>query len=64
MGLPNGLDGKEFAYSAGDRASIPGLGRSPGGGHGDPLLPGGSPWTEEPDGLQSMESQSWTQLSD
>ena len=22
------------------------------------------PWTEEPGGLQSMESQSWTQLSD
>ena len=37
--------------------SIPGLGRSPGGGHGDPLLPGESPWTEEPGGLQSMGSQ-------
>ena len=35
------------------------LGRSPGGGHGNPLifLPGASPRTEETDGLQSMGSQ-------
>jgi len=26
--------------------SIPGLGRSPGEGHGNPLQPGESPWTE------------------
>ena len=30
-------DGKEFACSAEDPGSIPGLGRSPGGGHGNPL---------------------------
>ena len=36
------------AGDVGDTSSIPGLGRSPGGGHGDPLLPGESPWTEEP----------------
>ena len=38
---------------------IPGLGRSPGGGHGNPLvfLPGESPWTKEPGRLQSMGSQ-------
>ena len=35
-----------------DLGSIPGLGRCPGGGHGNPL-----PWTEEPGGLQSMGSQ-------
>ena len=38
----------------------PGLGRSPGGGHGKlspVLLPGESPWAEEPGGLQSMGSQ-------
>ena len=29
--------GKESACSAGDRSSIPGLGRSPGDGHGNPL---------------------------
>ena len=27
------------------------------------FLPGESPWTEEPDGLQSVGSQSWTGLS-
>ena len=32
-----GSDGKEFACSTGDLGSIPGLGRSPGGGHGNPL---------------------------
>ena len=30
-------DGKEFACNAGSQGSIPGLGRSPGGGHGNPL---------------------------
>ena len=29
--------GKESACDAGDLDSIPGLGRSPGGGHGNPL---------------------------
>ena len=28
------------------------------------FLPGESPWTEKLGGLQSMRSQSWTQLSD
>ena len=37
MGFPGGSDGKESACSAGDQGLIPGLGRSPGGGHGDPL---------------------------
>ena len=39
----------------------------PGEGNGNPLsiLAWEIPWTEEPGGLQSMESQkSWTQLSD
>ena len=35
--LFGGSDGKESACSAGDLGSIPGLGRSPGGGHGNPL---------------------------
>ena len=35
--LPGGLDGKEFAYNAGDLSLIPESGRSPGGGHGNPL---------------------------
>ena len=37
MGFPGGSDGKESACNAGDLSSIPGLGRSPGGGHGNPL---------------------------
>ena len=37
QGLPGGLDGKESAHNAGDLGLIPGLGRSPGGGHGNPL---------------------------
>ena len=36
-GFPGGSDGKESTSSAGDMGSIPGLGRSPGGGHGNPL---------------------------
>ena len=35
--FPGGSTGKESASSAGDLGSIPGLGRSPGGGHGTPL---------------------------
>ena len=40
LGLPRWLSGKESACSVGDAGnsrSIPGLGRSPGGGHGNPL---------------------------
>ena len=37
---------------------IPGLGRSPGGGHGNSSIPSWKiPWTEEPGRLQSMGSQ-------
>ena len=57
MGFPGGLDGKESTCNVGDLGSIPGSGRSPGGGHGNPLqytclenphgqrsLAGYSPW--------------------
>ena len=37
LGFPGGSDGKEPAQNAGDPGSIPGLGRSPGGGNGSPL---------------------------
>ena len=42
-----------------DTGSIPGPGRSPGGGHGNPLQYSclRIPWTEEPGGLQSTGSQ-------
>ena len=35
--LPGGSDGKASVYNAGDPDSIPGLGRSPGEGNGNPL---------------------------
>ena len=35
--FPGGSDGKESACNAGDPVLIPRLGRSPGGGHGNPL---------------------------
>ena len=57
MGFPGGSDGEESTCNAGDLGSIPRLGRSPGGGHGNPLqysclenphgqrsLAGYSPW--------------------
>ena len=54
MDFPGGSDSKASAYNAGDPGSIPGLGRSPGEGNGNPLLPrkshgprslvGYSPW--------------------
>ena len=57
LGFPCGSAGKESTCNAGDLGSIPGLGRSPGGGRGNPLqysclenlhgqrsLAGYSPW--------------------
>ena len=35
QGFPGGSDGKESARNAEDLGSIPGSGRSPGGGHGN-----------------------------
>ena len=35
--FPSGSDGKVSVYNAGDPGSIPGLGRSPGEGNGNPL---------------------------
>ena len=51
--------GKDLPAKAGDAGLIPGLGRSPGGGNGNPLQYSclDIPWTEEPGGLQSMGSQ-------
>ena len=37
LGFPDGSDGKESAFNAGDLGLIPGLGRSPGGGHSNPF---------------------------
>ena len=37
LGFPGDADGKEVACIAGDLGLITGFGRSPGGGHGNPL---------------------------
>ena len=37
LGYPGSSNGKESACNAGDLGLIPGLERSPGGGHGNPL---------------------------
>ena len=64
-GFPGGSGSKEFACNVGDLGSIPGLGRYPGGGHGNPLqflawriLIDREAWQ-----LQSMRLHSQTQLS-
>ena len=56
LGLPWWLSGKESTCDVGDVGLIPGSGRCPGGGHGNPLriLAWRIPWIEEPGGLQSM----------
>ena len=59
MGYPGGSDGKESACNVRDLGSIPGLGKSPGGGDGNSLQYSWlervvSSWTEEPVRLQSM----------
>ena len=46
-----GSDSKECSCSAGDMHWIPGLGRSPGGGHGNPLQ---SSRLENPHGQRSL----------
>ena len=58
MGFPCGSVGKESACHVGDLGSVPGLGRSPGGGHGNPLQYSG---LENPPGLKSLAGYSpWT----
>ena len=55
MGFLGGSEGKASARNAGDPGSIPGLGRSPGEGHGNPtpvFLPG------EANGQKSLASYS------
>ena len=66
MGFSDGLDGKESACNAGDLGSIPGSGRSPGEGNGNPLqfscwrihgqrsLVGRSPW-----GHKELDTTEW-----
>ena len=55
MATPGGSDGKESACNAGDLGSIPGSGRSPGGGHVNPLQ---YSCLENPHGQRSLTSYS------
>ena len=65
--LPDGSDGKASAYNAGDPGSIPGLGRYPGEGNGNPLqysclenpMDGGA-WLATVHGV----AKSWTWLTE
>ena len=50
-GFPGGSDSKESTCNGGDLGSIPGLGRSPGGGHGNPLQ---DSCLEKPHGQRSL----------
>ena len=65
LGFPSGSGGKESPCNAGDTGSITGSGRFPGEGNGNPLQYSflESPMDKKPGGLQSMGSQSRTQLS-
>ena len=50
LDFPCGSAGKESACNVGDLVSIPGLGRSPGEGHGNPL----QYYLENPHGQRSL----------
>ena len=53
LGFPGGSDRKESACNVGDLGSVPGLERSPGGGHGNPLQ---YSCLENPHGQRSLAS--------
>ena len=66
MGFPGGSEVKASAWNAGDPGSIPGSGRSPGEGNGNPLQYScqenpmeGRAWQATVHGV----TKSWTQLS-
>ena len=67
FGFPGGSDGKASAHNAGNLGSIPGLGRSPGEGNGNPLqysclensMDGGAWWA-----TVHAVTKNWTRLSD
>ena len=65
-GFPGGSEVKVSASNTGNLGSIPGLGRSPGGGHGNPLqysclenpMDGGAWWA-----TVMGPTKSWTRMS-
>ena len=77
MGFPGSSAGKESACNAGEPSSIPRLGRSPGGGHGNPFqdsclenphgqrnLVGYSPWGhKQSDTTEQLSTAGLSQLS-
>ena len=67
MGFPHSSVGKESTCDTGDPGSIPGLGRSPGEGNGNPLpvfLPGESHGQRSLAGYSPWGHKSWTRLGD
>ena len=66
VGFPGGLDGKESTCNVGDLCSIPGLGRSPRGGYGNPLqysclenpMDGGA-WRATVHGVKKSDMTEW-----
>ena len=66
VGFPGGSEGKGSAYNVGDLGSIPGSGRSPGEGNGNPLQ---YSWLENPTDGEAWQAtvhgvaKSWTQPS-
>ena len=63
LSFPGGSDGKESACKVGDLGLIPGLGRSPGEGNGNPLqfsclenpMDGGAWWATSPRGRKESD---------
>ena len=69
VGLPWWLSNEASACTvgaAGDVGLIPMLGRSPGHGSHSSTLAWRIPWTEEPDGLHTVQrvTKTWTQVND
>ena len=64
QGFPGGSDNKVSACNVGDPGSIPGLGRSPGEGNGNPLqysclensMDGGAWWAYSPWGHKELDT--------
>ena len=67
VGFPGDSDGKESACNAGDQGLIPGLGKSPGEGNGNPLQYSRLRNSMNRGARQALVhgvTKSWTRLSD
>ena len=64
VGLPGGSDCKASVYNEGDPGSIPGPGRSPGEGNGNPLQYSCLENPMDRGAWQAIDAKSHTQLSD